>query len=150
MGVWEGRLVMFESLVNQQIHPLSFFLLYHSPSFSPSLPISPPSPPSLLLLNSMASVCSGGTEHAGDREEGEAKQGRRITGGIFRDSRCCWVTAALLPPPPPPNLEVASQRQTHTGVTQQETPGRGRLVLIELNQHQRCCKNQIIYSTGGL
>lgn len=44
MGVWEGRLVMFESLVNQQIHPLSFFLLYHSPSFSPSHPISSFSP----------------------------------------------------------------------------------------------------------
>lgn len=35
---------MFESLVNQQIHPLSFFLLYHSPSFSPSHPIASFSP----------------------------------------------------------------------------------------------------------
>lgn len=89
MGVWEGRLVMFESLVNQQIHPFSFFLLYHSPSFSP-LPIPSSAPPSLpLLLNNMGSVRSCGKKkkkgtpgsERGGRKRKEGEQNR--AGGRF-------------------------------------------------------------------
>lgn len=47
MGVWEGRLVVFESLVNQQIHPLSLSLC-PPPFFLPSP----------LLLNNMGPTSS--------------------------------------------------------------------------------------------
>lgn len=75
MGVWEGRLVMFESLVNQQIHPLSFSLsLLLSPCFLPPTPSRLPSPPSL-LLNNMGSV-SG---HEKKKNTASAQEGESQT-----------------------------------------------------------------------
>lgn len=82
MGVWEGRLVMFESLVNQQIHPLSFFLLYHSPSFSPSLPISPPSPPP----SSCSTAWLRSAAEAQNTPGTERKEKRNRAGGLRAES----------------------------------------------------------------
>lgn len=77
MGVWEGRLVMFESLVNQQIHPLSFSLsLLLSPCFLPPTPSLLPSPPSL-LLNNMGSV--SGHEKKQKKNTASAQEGETQT-----------------------------------------------------------------------
>lgn len=92
----------------------------------------------------MGSVCSGGTKHARERarereEGGKTKQSWRITGGIFRGSRCCWGTGDLLPPP---NPGVASQRQTQTGVVvsrrRRQPPGITTVVDVGF---QECCAN---------
>lgn len=68
MGVWEGKLVVFESLVNQQIHPLSLQL-----SLSP-LPPHPFFLPLPLLFNNMGSASGYEKLHT---REGEGETGER-------------------------------------------------------------------------
>ena len=82
MGVWEGRLVVFESLVNQQIHPLSFssfsLSLYHSlsPSSPPPTPSLLPPPPSLTQQHGLSQQLR--KNYTPEREK--EKQGER--GGL--------------------------------------------------------------------